>query len=267
MGTPTLSGRRILVVGASAGIGRAFGVRAARAGARVALAARRADRLAEAAEEGGGAAAIVTDLRNPEACGRLAGQAADALGEIDLVFVSAGASALAPLDDADADAWAVALDTNVIGINLILRGLRRVLAPGGIVAVCSSESVGRPRPGLVPYAASKAALEESMRGWRVEHPELRFSCVTVGATVPTEFGSAWDPELLGRMMELWAQRGVADAGLMDTGDVAEVLVGTFGVALAHPGVGVEHLTIRSPAGAAATTGRYDELDAERAAAD
>jgi NAD(P)-dependent dehydrogenase (short-subunit alcohol dehydrogenase family) len=259
MGTLALAGRRILVVGASAGIGRAFGVRAARAGARVALAARRADRLAEAAEDGGGAATIVTDLRSPDACARLAEEAAAALGEIDLVFVSAGASALAPLDDADADAWAVALDTNVVGVNLVVRSLRPVLAPAGIVAVCSSESVGRPRPGLVPYAASKAALEESMRGWRTEHPELRFSCVTVGATVPTEFGTSWDPELLGRMMELWAARGVADASLMDTEDVAEVIAGTFALALAHPAVGVEHLTVRSPAGATASTERYDTL--------
>jgi NAD(P)-dependent dehydrogenase (short-subunit alcohol dehydrogenase family) len=267
MGTASLRDRRILVVGASAGIGRAFGVRAAKAGARVALAARRAERLAEAADEAGGAATIVTDLRDAEACARLAGEAAEAVGPIDLVFVSAGASALALLDDADADAWAVALDTNVIGINLVLRSLRPVLAPDGIVAVCSSESVGRPRPGLVPYAASKAALEESMRGWRVEHPQLRFSCVTVGATVPTEFGSSWDPELLGRMMQLWAERGVADAGLMDTDDVAEVLVGTFAVALAHPGVGVEHLTVRSPAGATTSMDRYDQLDAERALTD
>lgn len=247
MTTPTLQGRRVLVVGASSGIGRAFAIRAVRAGAKVAMVARRADRLNEVIAEAGGGDAIEADLRESDDCARIGVEAGAILGRADVVFVTAGASRLSWVDEATPEDWQVAFETNVIGVNLAIRGLLPVLEPGALVAACSSESVGHPRAGLVTYGSSKAALEESLRGWRVEHPEVRFGCVTVGATVPTEFGSGWDPVKLGRALELWALHGLAKAELMQTDHVAEVLVNTFGVAAAYPGVCIEQLTIRSPA--------------------
>lgn len=255
MTVPTLAGRRVLVVGGSSGIGQGFAVRAARAGAKVAVVGRRADRLDETVERAGGGTAIVADLRNADDCARIGAEAAAALGTIDLVFIAAGAAALRWVEETTADDWAVAFETNVIGVNLVIRALCPALEPGAIVAACSSESVGHPHSGLVPYGASKAALEESLRGWRIEHPEFRFSCVAVGATVPTDFGNAFDPETLGQAMELWARHGLARADIMKTDEVADVLVGTFGIAAAYPGVGIEHLTVRSPAGVVGGTER------------
>ena len=72
--------------------------------------------------------------------------------------------------------------------------------------------------------------------------------MAVGATVPTDFAASWDPVMLGRAMEAWAEQGTAKAELMRTDDVAQVLAGTFGVASAFPGVNLEHLTVRSPSG-------------------
>jgi NAD(P)-dependent dehydrogenase (short-subunit alcohol dehydrogenase family) len=267
MTTATLGGRRVLVVGASAGIGRAFAARAVADGAEVALVARRESVLAEVVAEAGGGTPIVADLRNPDDCARLGVEAARALGAVDLVFVAAGASLLAWLRDTTPDEWATAFETNVIGVNLAVRSVLPALAPGAIVAACSSESVGRPYPALVPYAASKAALEESLRGWRVEHPEVRFSCVQVGATVPTEFGSSWDIDLLTRAMEEWARHGIAQTEIMQTDHVVEVLATTLGVALAYPGVGVEQLTVRSPAAVVADAGvMQDAAEAARTSA-
>lgn len=255
MTVPTLAGRRVLVVGGSSGIGQGFAVRAARAGAKVAVVGRRAGRLDETVERAGGGTVIVADLRNADDCARIGAEAAAALGTIDLVFIAAGAAALRWVEETTADDWAVAFETNVIGVNLVIRALCPALEPGAIVAACSSESVGHPHSGLVPYGASKAALEESLRGWRIEHPEFRFSCVAVGATVPTDFGNAFDPETLGQAMELWARHGLARADIMKTDEVADVLVGTFGIAAAYPGVGIEHLTVRSPAGVVGGTER------------
>lgn len=266
MSRSTLEGRRVLVVGASAGIGRAFAVRAVREGAQVALAARRAERLAEAIEEAGGGTALAADLRDPAACRRIGAEAVSLLGPLDLVFVAAGAASLGWVEDTSAEDWALAFDTNVIGVNLLIAALLPSLAPGAIVAACSSESVGHPHAGLVAYGASKAALEESLRGWRVEHPEVRFSCAAVGATIPTEFGAAFDPQILGRALELWARHGLAKEQLMRTDDVADVLVGTFGVALAYPGVGIEQLTVRSPAGVVGASQPFVEAAVENAAA-
>ena len=66
---PSLAGHRVLVVGASAGIGRATGVATARAGAHVALAARRLDLLREVVEQIGPVVFPVhCDVREPSAC-------------------------------------------------------------------------------------------------------------------------------------------------------------------------------------------------------
>jgi len=91
----TLEGRRILVVGGSAGIGRAFGAKAVAQGAHVAFSARRADKLQEAITEAGGGVAVTADITIAADCARLGADASSALGgPLDLVFISAGSSPL-----------------------------------------------------------------------------------------------------------------------------------------------------------------------------
>src|ERR1700758_2463494 len=98
-----LEGKRILVVGASAGIGRTTSVAIAREGAQGALAARRGDRCKEAAAEaGGGAIGLECDVRDPEACERAVQDAVDAFGGLDAFVYSSAVSPLARLADADA---------------------------------------------------------------------------------------------------------------------------------------------------------------------
>src|SRR5215475_7998905 len=79
-----LSGRRVLVIGASSGVGREVGLAASRAGARVAFAARRRDLLERAAAEAGaGALAVCCDVTESDDCARAVHEAASALGGID----------------------------------------------------------------------------------------------------------------------------------------------------------------------------------------
>jgi NAD(P)-dependent dehydrogenase (short-subunit alcohol dehydrogenase family) len=117
----------------------------------------------------------------------------------------------------------------------------------GVVAVLSSETVGRPRFGLGAYGASKAALDQLLHALRVEHPLVRFTTVTVGATFPTEFGNGFDPEVLGRALSEWARHGLMTEEMMDPDEVAGVLAGVFGAALGNPTVGLEQLVLRPSA--------------------
>lgn len=248
MGTGMLDGRRVVVIGASAGIGRAAAVRAVQAGAEVVLGARRQALLDEAVEEAGGGTAIAVDLRDPAGCARFSDAARQALGEIDAVLFTAGAAPLRELDRTTADEWTATLATNVVALNLITSALLPALTPAAFVTALSSEAVGMPRYALGAYGASKAALEHSLRGWRLEHPEVRFSTITVGATVPTDFGTGFDPETLDTALRLWAVQGLAQTAFMDTVDVAEALLEVLATALGHPGIGFEHLVLRSPSG-------------------
>jgi len=243
----TLEGRRVLVVGASAGIGRAFATAAARQGATVAMAARRADRLAEVVAEAGGGSAVVADVTEPLDCLRLADQVVAAIGPIDLVLYAAGTATLRHVADMEPEDWQRVLGTNLLGLQQVAKALvPGSLAPGAVVGALSSEIVGHPRHGMVGYAASKAALEEVLRGWRLEHPEVRFCTVTVGATQPTEFGDAFDAEVLVPILDAWIRHGQLPSTFMDTDDLGSLLTDLFATMLAHPGIGIEHLLVRSP---------------------
>ena len=240
-----LEGRAVLVVGASAGIGRAFAVAAARAGADVVLAARRADRLAEAVAEAGGHV-VTGDACVEDDCARLVAEAVGRVGPLDLVVYAAGWAPLRALADTGAEEWQRALTTNVVGANQVVRAAVPQMAEGGIVAALSSEAGSIPRYGLGAYGASKAALDASLRAWRNEHDAVRFATVVVGQTFPTEFGDGFEPEALAAAFEHWGRTGLLQAEFMTPEGVAATLVSTFAGALDNPGVGVEHIVLRSP---------------------
>lgn len=244
MGERTLAGKRVVVVGASAGIGRAFAVRAGKEGANLVAAARRADRLTEAVAEAGCGLAVTADARKGEDCARIAAAARERLGAIDLLFVSIGYASLRMFADTSSAEWCDVMQTNVIGVHRAIAACLPVLAPAAMVATMTSETVGQPRAALGAYSTSKAALAESMNAWRTEHPEFRFCNVTVGGTVPTEFTAAFDAELLGVAVQRWIARGLLQQKMMTPDDVADVLAGMFASVLDFPGVGPEQLVLR-----------------------
>jgi NAD(P)-dependent dehydrogenase (short-subunit alcohol dehydrogenase family) len=255
MGERSLAGKRVAVVGASAGIGRAFALRAGKEGAELLVAARRTDRLEEVIGEAGGGSAVTADVRSEHGCAQIAEAARDRLGGIDLLFVSVGYAPLRMFADTTADSWLEVMQTNVVSVHQVIRSCLPVLAPAAMVSALSSETVGQPRSGLGAYSSSKAALSESLNAWRTEHPEFRFCCVTVGGTVPTEFTSDFDSELLGVVVQDWLARGLLQETFMSPDDVADVLAGAFASALNFPGVGLEQLVLLPPSSVrrAATT--------------
>jgi NAD(P)-dependent dehydrogenase (short-subunit alcohol dehydrogenase family) len=247
VGQGSLQGRRVVVVGASAGIGRAMAAAAVQRGADVVFSARRADALAEAVAAAGGGHAVAADVRVEGDCDRLVAEAVAALGgPIDLLSYATGMAPLRMLVDTTLDDWKAVFETNVVGASLVVRAALPHLTPDAIVSFLSSESVGRPRHGLGAYGASKIALEELLRAWRNEHPERRFGCVTVGATLGTDFGNAFDPEMLGQMLNEWMRHGEMRAGHMDVNELGAVIVDAQAAALAHPAIDVQHLVLRPP---------------------
>jgi hypothetical protein len=91
-------------------------------------------------------------------------------------------------------------------------------------------------------------MERLLVAWRLEHPGYRFCCVEVAGTVPTDFTSAFDPELRGTVVGTWMARGLIQQSRMTPGAVADVLAGVFSGAVGHPDVGLEHLSVKSPSG-------------------
>ncbi len=242
----SLKGQRVVVIGASAGIGREFALRAIGEGAQVLLCARRQDRLKELADQAGGGVAIALDISDPLSCANLAQEVASHLGAADLVLVSAGYSPLRFFDEASAEDWRRVLEVNVIGIHQLIRSLLPVTSPGGLFAVMSSESTLQPRHALGVYTASKAALELSMKVWRQERPDRRFTTLVIGGTFPTDFAADFDVERLVPAMEEWARHGAIQEKLMTPEEVAEVLLGSLASFVDYPDISLDQLVIRSP---------------------
>jgi NAD(P)-dependent dehydrogenase (short-subunit alcohol dehydrogenase family) len=250
--TVSLEGRAVLVVGASAGIGRALAAAAVADGARVVLSARRRDRLDDAVTKAGGGHAVAGDACRDGDAARVVAEATALVGPLDLVVYSAGAAPLKSMADTAPDDWRSVLATNVIGAHEVVRAAVPALAPDGVVAVLSSETVGDPRWGLGAYGASKAALEALVRSWRLETPGGRFTCVAVGQTYPTAFGDGFGADELTEAFGHWGRHGQLQSAFMTPEGVARSLATTFAVALAHPDVGVEDLVLRSPSPVAPT---------------
>lgn len=204
----SLSGERILVVGASSGIGRSVAVQAAEEGARVVAAARRLEQLEEIAGDGSGIVARRCDVRDPAGCARVVADAVDDLGGLDVLVYAAATVPLARIAETDADTWRAVFETNVVGASLVCSAaVPHLSAAGGRVVVISASSVGRPLPGMGAYEVSKAALDELTRAWRGEHPEVGFASVAVGPTLGTDVYVGWEPALAKEMSALWHQRG------------------------------------------------------------
>jgi NADP-dependent 3-hydroxy acid dehydrogenase YdfG len=231
-----LDGKRLLVIGASSGIGQAVGEAAAAAGADVALAARRLDALQATVERIGRGHAVRIDVRDPDTIEAGVAEAVERLGGLDHVVYSAGMSPLAHIARADADAWREVLETNVIGAALTIRATVPHLAGHGIAAFCSSIDVERTRGGLALYGASKCALNNLVETARVEHPDIRFLTLLVGPTQPTEFGNRFDPELAASLFGEWIAQGFMTANLMQTAELAGSLVTLLGMLEANPTV-------------------------------
>src|SRR5439155_26923754 len=133
---------RTRVVGASSGLGRCLGIGLAQRGARVALLARRRDRLEDAAKEAGpDTLAIECDVTDESSVGAAVTAAARGLGGIDALVYAPGIGPLSRLEDVDAATWRRVFDTNVTGAAIVTSAaLPHLAASNGSASRLSSVS-------------------------------------------------------------------------------------------------------------------------------
>jgi len=183
-----LAGKVVLVTGASSGLGVHFARTLAAEGAAVAIAARRADRLASLKAElqaaGAKAAAVDLDVTSAEAVSAAFDAAETALGPVDVVVNNAGISIVKPALDMPIEDWDQVVNTNLRGAWLVAQtaGKRWVAAkrPGSIVNIASIlglRTIGQ----VAPYNASKAGLIHLTRALAMEWARHR---IRVNAICP-----------------------------------------------------------------------------------
>lgn len=241
-----LAGRRVLVVGGSSGIGRSTALAAAAAGADITVVGRSKEKLEEVVTTAGKGTGIAADVRDPQRCSDLVGEAVDAMGGLDALVFSTAVSPLAPLDEVSADTWQDVITTNAIAPALVAQAALDELSDDGVIVFLSSITVGAGHHGLASYGASKAALDRTVKSWRMERPDKRFVCLAVGDTLGTDFARDFDAEKAGALFPKWLASGVIYQQQMESDDLGRAITELVAMLLAHPGLTVPEMTIVPP---------------------
>jgi NAD(P)-dependent dehydrogenase (short-subunit alcohol dehydrogenase family) len=201
-----IAGEVALVTGASSGIGEHFARVLAKAGAKVAVAARRADRLAALAGEieadGGECLALTCDVTKQSSIAAAIAAAEDRLGPLSILVNNAGVVVSKPLFEHTEEDWDYVVDTNLKGAWLAAREFAHHLVgrkrPGRIINISSilaSRTIGR----VPAYCAAKAGLSHLTQ---VLAMELARYGILVNALAPgyieTDFNRAFFQTEAGR---------------------------------------------------------------------
>jgi len=183
-----LAGRVAMVTGASRGIGRGIALELARAGASVAVTARRVGDLAGTVREieaaGSRALAVVLEVRDRASIRAAADAVGAALGPVDVLVNNAGVQRLRHALDVTEEDWDFVLDTNLRGLFFCCQEIgRRMVERGrGKIVNVSSAAGMIPSAERAAYASSKAAV---LMLTRVLAVEWAARGVTVNAVAPT----------------------------------------------------------------------------------
>jgi NAD(P)-dependent dehydrogenase (short-subunit alcohol dehydrogenase family) len=198
-----LSNRVVLITGASSGLGAHFARIVSASGAKVVLAARRADRITALASElelaGGHALAIEMDVSDEASVQKAFDAAEHRFGSIDSVIANAGMNVQGSALELPIEEFDRLIAVNVRGVFLTVReGARRMLANGakerahGRVVIISSLAATKVEAGIAVYSASKAAVRQLgktlARDWVTQGINVNSVCP---GYIETELNSEW----------------------------------------------------------------------------
>jgi NAD(P)-dependent dehydrogenase (short-subunit alcohol dehydrogenase family) len=189
----SLAGQTALVTGASSGLGAHFAAVLAGAGAKVALAARRLDRLqalaADITASGGQAVAVPLDVTDATSIGAAFDTAEKHLGPVTILVNNAGVPSQSPILNVTADEWRSTLAVNLDGVFAVGReGAARMSktgAGGTIINIASILGTAAAKT-LSPYCASKAAVLMLTKSMALELARYR---IRVNAIAPGYFST------------------------------------------------------------------------------
>jgi NADP-dependent 3-hydroxy acid dehydrogenase YdfG len=227
-----VSPRTIVVTGASSGIGATLARALADRGNRVAIGARRPDRLKEVEDairqSGGTVFSHPLDVTDLDSIKNFLDATTDALGPIDAAINNAGLSIPGWVHESDPEDLAREISTNLLGPMLI----SRFLLPGmieresGDLVFIGSDNADNPRPQQSGYSASKAGIKNFCRvlAMELEGTGVRVMHLRLGPTM-SEFGSGWPPETITSVLESWQPFGLTrNMSFLDAATVAETVI-------------------------------------------
>ena len=169
-----LEGRVAVVTGASSGIGEACALAFAAKGAKVVLAARRAERLSALVERiesaGGEALGVATDVTDEAAVDQLFAEALERFGTVDVLVNNAGIADSTPVDEMELETWRQVIETNLTSAFLCSRAAFRAMKGKGRGRIINIGSISArvPRENSPAYAASKFGLDGLTRSLAID---------------------------------------------------------------------------------------------------
>jgi NAD(P)-dependent dehydrogenase (short-subunit alcohol dehydrogenase family) len=176
-----LEGRVVVVTGASSGIGEACALAFAAKGAKVVLAARRAERLESLVErlqvDGGEALPVATDVTDEAAVENLFASAVERFGTVDVLINNAGIADSTAVEKTSLELWMKVIQTNLTSAFLCSRAAFRIMQPqqrGRIVNI-GSISARVPRAESPAYTASKWGLDGLTRALALDGREYNIA--------------------------------------------------------------------------------------------
>ncbi|QFS81518.1 Glucose 1-dehydrogenase 2 [Roseivivax sp. THAF40] len=187
-----MSGKSVLITGASRGIGEAAARRFARAGAKVALIARSADRIAEIAGDiGENAIAIPCDISRYWEMEQAVANTVQSFGALDVMINNAGMiEPIAHMSEVDPDAWGSVIDVNLKGVFHGMRAALPVMQDqpgGGTILTIGSGAAHGPVEAWSAYCASKAGALMLTRMADKENRDAGIRAISLSpGTVATE---------------------------------------------------------------------------------
>jgi NAD(P)-dependent dehydrogenase (short-subunit alcohol dehydrogenase family) len=252
VGTEGRGTRTAVVTGASAGIGAEIARALGGLGWRVAIGARREERLAEVARgvaaRGGEPFAYALDVSETESIERFFDAVERRFGPADVVVNNAGLSIPGRLFELSADDIRYQLSVNLVAPMLVCR---RAIPPlleggGGDLVFISSDASRLPRPQQTPYSAAKAGMEVLAHGlgMELEGTGIRCTIVRPGAVL-SEYAADWGEERISELVGYWQHWGLQrHRGTLPAAAVARAVVAAV---TSPPGVCLDTIEVQPEA--------------------